>query len=354
MQKILLDWYKKNSRDLPWRKKPHWYKTFLCEIILQQTTVAQGLPYFQKFLKQYPDIHSLAQTDEQSVLHLWAGLGYYSRARNMLKTAKIICEKHGGQFPKNYKTALSLPGIGPYSASAILSIAYNLPYSVVDGNVIRVLSRLFAIKDDTRAPETIKIIKKHADALLDKKEPGTFNEAIMELGAMICQPHQPQCPSCPLKYFCKACQEDLTKVIPCKSKPAKKKKKYYFIGVIKKRSEICIMRRSSPGFLAGMWEFPVMEVESGLFKKNTSERFKKKYDFNAVNGEESPEMRQIYSHIDLTFKAKTFETTGKIIMPGNYVEMKWVRLGQTKNYAIHNAHKKIIAWLQEKRDGTNN
>ena len=224
MQKRLLNWFKKNKRGLPWRKEPNWYKTFLSEIILQQTTVAQGLPYFQKFLKKYPDIGSLAQANEQDVLHLWAGLGYYSRARNMLKTAKIISNNYAGHFPQDYKTALSLPGIGPYSASAILSIAFNLPYPVVDGNVIRVISRLFAIKNDTRDPITLKSIKEYAHRLLDKKEPGSFNEAMMELGTMVCNLKLPQCQSCPLNNFCTAYQKDLTKIIPYKSKPAKKKK----------------------------------------------------------------------------------------------------------------------------------
>jgi len=345
IQKILLAWFGKNKRKLPWRQKRSWYKTFLSEVILQQTTVAQGLPYFQKFLKTYPDICSLANADEQDILHLWAGLGYYSRARNMLKAAKIICEKHDCQFPQDYKTALALPGIGPYSASAILSIAFNLPYAVVDGNVIRVICRLKAIKGDTRDPSILKSIKKHANSFLDKSNPGDFNEAMMELGATICSPRQPQCTSCPLKNFCEAYKKNLTNSIPFKSKPAPKKKKYNIVGVIKNNSEICIVRRSGSGFLAGMWEFPVIEVEK--VEKNTSQLFKKLYTIEALNGVESPEMRQIYSHIDLTFKAIVFKTTVKTIKQNKYTELKWVKLEETKHYAIHNAHKKIIEWLKD-------
>ncbi|KAA3615023.1 MAG: A/G-specific adenine glycosylase [Calditrichaeota bacterium] len=347
MQKLLLYWFKENKRDLPWRTNPDWYKTFLSEIILQQTTVVQGWPYFQKFLKKYPNINSLALANEHDVLHLWAGLGYYARARNMLKAAKIISQKYNGKFPQDYKTALSLPGIGPYSASAILSISFNLPFSVMDGNVIRVISRIFAIKDDTRDPATLKFIKEKADSLLDKSEPGNFNEAMMELGATICLPSKPKCSGCPIHKNCSAYKRNLVDRIPYKSKPAKKKKKYNIVGVVMNKSKICIVRRPGTGFLAGLWEFPLIEVKTDDFSKiNITDHFKKMYGLNVFREIESPKMRQTYSHIDLKFIAVTLRTGSKTILKNSYVESKWVKFEELENFAIHNGHKKIIEWLK--------
>jgi A/G-specific adenine glycosylase len=347
MQTRLLKWFHQNKRDLPWRTNPDWYKTFLSEIILQQTTVAQGLPYYQKFIQQYPDIKSLANADEQSVLHLWAGLGYYSRARNMLKAARIIYSEHGGAFPQDYKAALALPGIGPYSAAAILSISYKLPHAVIDGNVIRVVCRLYAIKEDTRAKNTLNLIKKHANKILDKKAPGDFNEAMMELGATTCSPRQPLCQSCPINKFCIAYKKNLVTKIPYKSKPAKKKELNNLVGVIKNKSQICIMRRPDSGLLAGMWEFPILEITDWDNLDIHYDQFKSRFELTGQPGEISEEMRQIYSHIDLRFKATIFDAVNKTIKKNNYVDVKWVNFSELKNYAIHNAHKKIIAWLAD-------
>ena len=216
-RRLLLDWFRKNKRELPWRQSNNWYSTFLSEFLLQQTQVEQALPYYKKFIENYPDIPTLAKASEHDVLNLWAGLGYYSRARNLLKSAKILTQKFGGKFPIDFKQALSLPGIGNYTASAILSIAYSQPYSVVDGNVKRVISRVYSITDDIRLDITHKLIQNICNTLISKKHPGDFNEGLMELGATLCKPKNPFCPQCPINKFCLAYERGEVSNIPFKS-----------------------------------------------------------------------------------------------------------------------------------------
>ena len=192
----IINWYKKNKRDLPWRKTTDPYKIWLSEIILQQTRIDQGLRYYLKFCDNFPDINSLAGADEERVLKLWQGLGYYSRARNMHKTARIIVDKYHGQFPDNYSDIISLKGIGDYTAAAITSFAYNLEYPVVDGNVMRLLSRIYGIKKAINSKAGKKEIYFLARDLIDQDQPGEFNQAMMEFGALQCKPHNPDCKVC--------------------------------------------------------------------------------------------------------------------------------------------------------------
>lgn len=342
----LLTWFDKNKRQLPWRTNSNWYKTYLSEIILQQTTVDQGIPYFKKFLQRFPDIEVLAKADEQEVLLLWAGLGYYSRARNLLRSAKDIVTKFNCKFPQTYKETLNLAGIGPYSASAILSIAFNLPHAAVDGNVIRALSRIFAVKDDTRQIGTLKKLNSKAIALLDEKNPGKFNEAIMELGATVCLPKNAKCSLCPVKTFCTSYKKGLVDQIPLKSKAAPKHKRFHVAGIVKNGPNICIARKSPKGLLAGMWEFPVLELSAAQFKNGYSKLFEQKYKINGELKTTSQEMNHIYSHINLTYKAAIFLLNNKIIEKNGYQDLKWISIDEINNYAVHNAHKKIIFWYK--------
>jgi A/G-specific adenine glycosylase len=338
---LLLEWFDKNKRFLPWRQNPDWYKTYLSEIILQQTTIEQGLPYFDKFLNTFPTINDLAMANEQQVLHLWAGLGYYSRGRNLLKAAKIIVKDHRSCFPDDYKQALQIPGIGPYSAAAILSIAFKRPLAAIDGNVIRVVSRLYAVKDDTRLTTTIKIIKNRSDSLLDRKDPGHFNEAMMELGATICTPKKPKCIACPVNTFCIAFKKNLPESIPFRSAAKAKHKKYHIACILKHQSKILIGRRHQNGLLAGMWELPVIEIQQKNFENALTKVLKEK---NIILQSESPVFRHIYSHIDLRYKAITADNKSRQIFYDHYVDHKWIDLKEAENYAIHNAHKKILDW----------
>ncbi len=214
LHRRLLGWFEKRKRDLPWRRTRDPYRIWLSEVMLQQTRVAAVLPYYERFLARFPGIESLASAPEREVLRIWSGLGYYSRARNLHRAAKEIVSRFGGEFPSEPKDALSLPGIGPYTAAAVLSIAYGEAHAVLDGNVARVLARLGAMRGDLRAPARWRDLQREAQRLLDAKHPGDWNQAMMELGATVCTPRSPDCASCPLAKRCRARALGLTDTIP--------------------------------------------------------------------------------------------------------------------------------------------
>jgi len=218
LREHLLEWFHKYQRDLPWRRNKDPYRIWLSEIMLQQTRVAAVIPFYERFLEHFPSIAALAAAPEAEVLRLWAGLGYYSRARNLQRAAKKIVEEHGGEFPRSARDALALPGIGSYTAAAILSIAFGERHAVLDGNVARVIARLGAIHGDLREGVRWQALQAAADALLDPNAPSDWNQAMMELGAMICTPKSPQCLLCPIAESCLARQRGLTEVIPEKRK----------------------------------------------------------------------------------------------------------------------------------------
>ena len=217
-QKRLLNWFRAFQRDLPWRRDKDPYCVWLSEIMLQQTRVVAVIPYYQRFLERFPDVRALAEAPEEDVLRLWSGLGYYSRARNLRAAAKQIVAKHGGQFPRDVDDALELPGIGPYTVAAILSIAYGEKLAVLDGNVGRVIARLDALRGDLREGGRWRAMQARADELVEPKAPGDFNQAMMELGATLCTPRAPQCLLCPVGDFCKARKLGLQNVVPEKRK----------------------------------------------------------------------------------------------------------------------------------------
>jgi A/G-specific adenine glycosylase len=218
IRKRLLSWFRKYRRVLPWRLHKDPYRIWVSEIMLQQTRVAAVIPYYERFLERFPDIRALAEAPEEEVLRLWSGLGYYSRARNLQRAAQQIVLTHGGEFPRTAVQALALAGIGSYTAAAILSIAFGAKHAVLDGNVARALARLDAVQGDLRENGRWRSLQESADALLDPKSPSDWNEAMMELGALICTPRAPQCLLCPVSEFCRARQLSLTEVIPEKRK----------------------------------------------------------------------------------------------------------------------------------------
>jgi A/G-specific adenine glycosylase len=215
-RKNLLTWFAEFQRDMPWRRTRDPYRIWLSEIMLQQTRVAAAIPYYERFLARFPDVESLARAPQEAVLRLWSGLGYYSRARNLQKAAQLIVAKHNGVFPREPAEALALPGIGAYTAAAILSIAYQKKHAVLDGNVARVIARLNAVRADLRANGMWKKLQVSADCLLDDKSPGDWNQAMMELGATLCTPRSPQCLLCPVSDFCEARKKGLVDLIPAK------------------------------------------------------------------------------------------------------------------------------------------
>jgi A/G-specific adenine glycosylase len=217
-RKQLLGWFRQFRRDLPWRRTTDPYRIWLSEIMLQQTRVAAAIPYYERFLGRFPNVHSLAAAREEEVLRLWSGLGYYSRARNLQKAAQQIVARHGGKFPNRLADALALPGIGNYTAAAILSIAFGEKHAVLDGNVARVLARLNAVRGDIREPRLWQELQKTADGLLETKSPGDWNQAVMELGATLCTPKSPQCLLCPVAQFCEGRKFGIAGSLPEKRK----------------------------------------------------------------------------------------------------------------------------------------
>lgn len=260
----LIRWYAKHQRDLPWRSTRDPYKIWLSEIMLQQTRVNQGLPYYLKFVQNFPNIKDLALASEVKVLKLWEGLGYYSRAKNLHKCAKKVVHLHGGIFPNNYNDLLSLPGIGPYSAAAIASFAYKEPVAVLDGNVYRVISRVFGIKDDIAQPKTAKVFTALANELLDSSQPDIYNQAIMEYGALHCKPKKPLCESCSLSSMCYAFANKEQQLLPVKSKKVKVTTKHFSYIVFEKEGRLAMKRRDDSGIWKGLYDFHLILSEDHL------------------------------------------------------------------------------------------
>jgi len=264
----LTHWYLQNKRELPWRKSRDPYFIWLSEVMLQQTRVAQGLSYYLKFTTTFPTVFDLAKADESTVLKMWQGLGYYSRARNLHAAAKHIAFELNGEFPTSYLEIIKLKGIGDYTASAIASICFDEPTAVVDGNVYRVLSRYFGIHTSTNSSLGIKEFKALAQSLLDVTQPGNFNQAIMDFGALHCKPQNPLCESCPFADSCVAFEKKLTKVLPIKDKKIKVKKRYFNFLVIQTVDDKTILsERKGNGIWQGLYQFPLIETTQNISGK---------------------------------------------------------------------------------------
>ncbi|MDR0540690.1 MAG: A/G-specific adenine glycosylase [Dysgonamonadaceae bacterium] len=260
----LIDWYAINHRDLPWRHINDPYRIWISEIILQQTRVAQGLEYYERFVRRFPDVRSLAEAPEQEVLKYWQGLGYYSRARNLHATARSIVNEYGGEFPHRYADVLHLKGIGEYTAAAIVSFAWNLPYPVVDGNVFRFLSRLFAIDEPIDSTRGRNYFTKLAAELMDRSKAGAFNQAIMEFGALQCVPSLPDCAICPFHDECLAYAERSIAAYPVKRNKTRTRDRYLYYFHVHDKEYLYLKQRRDKGIWQNMFEFPVIESEKPL------------------------------------------------------------------------------------------
>ncbi len=279
----LIHWESLNYRPMPWKGIKDPYLIWLSEIILQQTRVQQGWEYFLKFKKAFPNVSKLAKADEQKVLKLWQGLGYYSRARNLHFTAKFI-HQAGGKFKADYKWLLSLKGVGPYTAAAIASFAFDLPYAVVDGNVYRVLSRIFAIETPIDSSAGKKQFQLLADQLLDKKNPSTYNQAIIDFGATLCTPKQPNCLECPFEKSCLARQENRIDIFPVKEKKIKKKKRFFNYLDIRYKGKRLFRERIAKDVWKGLYDFPLIETSkpAGLDVLKQTKEWRKFMDGFAI------------------------------------------------------------------------
>jgi A/G-specific adenine glycosylase len=300
-QDSLIKWYGHHGRDLPWRKTNNPYHIWICEIILQQTRVNQGMPYYYRIIERFPDIYSLAQAPLEEVLKLWQGLGYYSRARNLHNAAIYIVNELDGRIPADYNQLLKIKGIGKYTAGAIASMAFNLPYAAIDGNVYRVLSRLF--NDFT--PIDISISYKYYETkikkIFDSSHPSLFNQAIIELGALICLPAKPLCRNCPVKSHCEAFLNDTILQLPVKNKIKSIKNRYLYYFVFSDNQQIIFHRRTENDIWKFLYDFPAIESDKEIEKpleilKNTEifENFLKKIDIKEITV--SPPVKHLLTH----------------------------------------------------------
>ena len=281
----ILDWYQQNRRLLPWRSTTNPYNIWLSEIILQQTRVAQGTPYYLKFIEAFPTVQDMAKASEEEILKLWQGLGYYSRARNLHATAKMVVADYGGKFPSTYIELLKLKGVGDYTASAIASICYNQPHAVVDGNVYRVLARYFGIDKPINSTEGIKYFKSLAQELLHKTNVRDYNQGIMEFGAIQCAPKKPYCLHCPLNDSCVALKEAKVNELPVKLKKTKLRKRYfnYLVPVLSLddgSTETILRQRKGKGIWQHLWEFPLLESESEFHLEQIKNEYDRILHFN--------------------------------------------------------------------------
>ncbi len=284
--KTLIHWYSNNKRDLPWRQTIDPYRIWLSEIILQQTQVRQGLPYYESFIKEFPSIFHLAKAQESEVLKLWQGLGYYSRARNLHTTAKYIAEELNGVFPNSYKALLQLKGVGDYTASAIASICFNETTAVVDGNVYRVLSRYFGIKTPINSSKGSKEFKLLAQDLIDKQKPAEFNQAIMEFGAIQCKPQNPNCEDCPFQNSCVALQNKNINELPVKLKTIKVSKKYFnYLVFLSKDRKTVLEKREGKGIWQNLYQFPLLESKRNLDANDIEKHLEKEELLQGVDYE---------------------------------------------------------------------
>jgi A/G-specific adenine glycosylase len=297
--KIIISWYQNNKRDLPWRKTKNPYKIWLSEIILQQTRVDQGMPYYYKFLQEFPTIFDLAQADEEKVLKNWQGLGYYSRARNLHHTAKTIVSNYQGKFPENFQELLALKGIGEYTAAAIASFAFDRAHAVVDGNVYRVLSRHYGIETPIDSTSGKKEFSELASMLIPQNNAAEYNQAIMEFGAMQCLPKNPQCHNCPLENSCMALNKKTVEKLPSKSIKTKQKERFFNYLIFSSQNKTLINKRTENDIWKNLYDFPLFETaerhdENHLLNSNiwTSDLNLTDFEIKSI----SSEYKHILSH----------------------------------------------------------
>ncbi|MDD4370032.1 MAG: A/G-specific adenine glycosylase [Anaerostipes sp.] len=296
----LLHWYDFNARILPWRADKNPYRIWISEIMLQQTRVEAVKPYFDRFMKELPDVNALASVDDDKLMKLWEGLGYYNRARNLKIAANEILENYNGKIPASYDELISLKGIGMYTAGAIASIAFDVSVPAVDGNVLRVMARVLGDDSDILKDKTKKEMAKKIIPMISADRPGDFNQALIELGATVCIPNgEPLCHQCPWDTVCKAYKEDLTGLLPVKTKKKERRIEHKIVFIFETKDQILIHKRGKKGLLAGLWEFPNVE---GTGIEEEIKDYLKKYELEDARYEFTHNGIHIFSHIEWHMK----------------------------------------------------
>lgn len=330
-----MDWYRRNARDLPWRRSHDPYRIWLSEIMLQQTRVDTVRPYYRRFLRAFPTVRRLAGADEHQVLKLWEGLGYYSRARNLLKTARLIVSHHRGRFPESVEELRNLPGVGRYTAGAIASIAYGVSAPILDGNVKRVLARLYCIPENLDTAEIQKRLWIMAEELTPDRHAGDFNQAMMELGAMVCIPKEPRCEVCPVRRFCAAHRNGCQNKLPMPR--ARKELPHYQIvaALIGRGGKYLIGRRRPEGLLGGLWELPGGKMEAGETPEQAVRReIREELDVSVRPGRHLATVQHAYSHFRITMQVYECRLRQGQPRPLYHTDLRWVTQSDQSHYAF--------------------
>lgn len=346
-QKILLDWYRRNHRPLPWRKTSKPYDIWVSEVMLQQTQVKTVVPYYQRFRKRFPDLKTLAEAELEEVLKVWEGLGYYSRARNLHKAAQQCVAEFNGEIPDNLKMFQQLAGVGAYIGAAVQSIAFNRPHAVVDGNVKRVLARLIKNDAPVNQSSSHKIFQTEADRLLETNSPGLFNQAMMELGATICKPQTPNCALCPVRSFCAVFASGAQSEYPKRVKKRPIPTYHIAVGVIFKNDQILITRRKPEGLLGGLWEFPGGKVEENETAQHACIReIKEELNLDVEIASHVTQIKHAYTHFKINMDVFYCRYVSGRVRLNSAVAYRWIALNEIDRYPFPKANHKFIPLLQ--------
>lgn len=342
-QNDLISWFIAEQRDLPWRKDQDPYKVWVSEIMLQQTRVDTVIPYFNRFIEWFPTLEDLAEAQEDKVLKAWEGLGYYSRVRNLQSAVKEVKEKYNGEVPSTPDEIAKLKGVGPYTAGAILSIAFGLPEPAVDGNVMRVLSRILSIWEDIAKPSSRKVFEKAVRELISHKEASEFNQALMELGALICTPTSPSCLLCPVREHCQAFEEGVQTELPIKTKKMKQRNVELTAAILQDHDgKLLIHKRPSTGLLANLWEFPTVEIHHPLQNERDKleDLFKESLDLEIQLEKTAGQLEHVFSH--LVWNIKVY--SGRLIssLPQQDLDWKLIPMEEMADYAFPVPYQKIF------------
>ncbi|WP_174615970.1 A/G-specific adenine glycosylase [Virgibacillus ihumii] len=343
-QHDLISWYQSNKRDLPWRNDQDPYKIWVSEIMLQQTKVDTVIPYFNRFIEKYPTPSHLANADQQDVLKTWEGLGYYSRARNLQNAVREVVEEYNGEVPANEKELGALKGVGPYTKGAILSIAFQQPVPAVDGNVMRVLSRVLKIEDNIALPKVKKQFEKYVHELISAEDPSSFNQGIMELGALICTPKSPMCMFCPIQEHCQAYAEGIEEDLPVKSKAKKQKKIPYIVLLIQnEQNQYVIEKRPDRGLLANLYQFPMVPAtEIGM--DHIENWMEMEYGITIKLNEKKGELKHVFSHI--IWQLEIFGAVTGNVVPSDE-RIQFVGKNHLADFPFPVSHQKMMKYIRE-------
>ena len=347
VRRALLEWYPKIRRDLPWRKSKDPYKIWISEIMLQQTQVKTVLPYFNRFCFLFPTVRDLARADLQTVLKAWEGLGYYSRARHLHQAARRIDGSLEGRVPDDWERLRELPGIGDYTAAAVLSIAFDKPYAVVDGNVKRVLSRLFLIEEPVNRPAGHKRYQGVATQLLAARAPGDYNQAMMELGALVCSPGKPDCARCPLTAYCKARRTEATGHYPVRIKTQRTPRHRWVAAVIRKNGRLLLVKRPEKGLLGGLWEFPCYTADSKANPAAVQDRLAALLGIETAVGNKLVSVAHAYTHFKIRMDVYLCDwIRGRVRLNGPS-DWQWIESGRLEAFPLHRAVRKALGPVRQ-------